>query len=142
MVTERKGEPFSIRLAESTERLVEAEARRTKRSKSAIVESLTEEAARVRRFPGVGFHGDDVGRAAWVIGTGLDVWEIVQMVEDLGSLDAVVKESHLTQRQVELALAYRSEYAAEVGAAVEENRRPVEEWNSLYPFVQPAVATP
>jgi hypothetical protein len=54
---EPKGDPFSIRLSRSTELLVEGEARRTRRPKSAIVEALTEEAARVSRFPGIGFHG-------------------------------------------------------------------------------------
>jgi len=46
-----KSKPFSIRLSQTTNRFVEAEARRTKRSKGAIVEALTEEAARMRRFP-------------------------------------------------------------------------------------------
>ncbi len=43
--------PFSIRLSQSTDRFVEAEARRTKRSKGAIVEALTEEAARCAASP-------------------------------------------------------------------------------------------
>lgn len=38
-----KGQPFSVRLDEATEQLVEAEARRTRRSKSAVVERLTED---------------------------------------------------------------------------------------------------
>jgi len=53
----KKGEPFSVRFSLSTDRFVEAEARRTRRSKSAVVEALTEEAARMRRFPGIGFRG-------------------------------------------------------------------------------------
>jgi hypothetical protein len=36
---------------------------------------------------GIGFRGDDVHRRPWVIGSGLDVWEIVQMFEDFGSVD-------------------------------------------------------
>ena len=36
-----KGQPFSVRLQEETERLVEAEARRTRRTKSAAVEAFT-----------------------------------------------------------------------------------------------------
>src|SRR5580658_3730058 len=71
-----KGQPFNVRLQEETERLVEAEARRTRRTKSAVVEAFTEETARTRRFPGIAFRGDDARRRAWVIGSGLDVWEI------------------------------------------------------------------
>jgi hypothetical protein len=132
---ERKSEPFSIRLSAATDRLVEAEAKRTRRSKGAIVEALTEEAARVRRFPGIGFHGDDVSRTPWVIGSGLDVWEIVEMFEDLGNAERVVRESHLTPAQVRLAMAYRDAYPDEIGDAIAQNRRPPEEWRSLYPFV-------
>lgn len=132
---ERKSEPFSIRLSAATDRLVEAEARRTRRSKGAIVEQLTEEAARVRRFPGVGFHGDDVSRVPWVIGTGLDIWEIIEMLEDFGSEKKLVRETHLTAAGVRLAVAYRDEYPEEIAEAVAANRRPVEEWHSLYPFI-------
>jgi hypothetical protein len=39
-----KSAPFSLRLSEKTDRLVTAEAKRTKRSKGSIVETLTEEA--------------------------------------------------------------------------------------------------
>src|SRR5919109_2493305 len=99
-----KGQPFSVRLNEETERLVEAEARRTRRSKSAVVEAFTEETARTRRFPGVAFRGDDARRRPWVVGSGLDVWEIIHMLEDFGSIQRLVKDTQLNERQVRLAL--------------------------------------
>jgi uncharacterized protein (DUF433 family) len=71
-----------------------------------------------------------------VIGTGLDVWEICQMVEEFESIDELVAETQLTERQVRLALAYREEYPEEIEEAIGENRRPPEEWQQLYPFVQ------
>src|ERR1700730_192003 len=83
----RKGEPFSVRFTLATDRTVQEEATRTRRSKSAVVEALTEEAVRTRRFAGLGFRGEDAARRPWVIGSGLDVWEIVQMLEDFGSLE-------------------------------------------------------
>jgi len=132
---ERKGEPFSVRLSASTDRLVRAEAQRTSRSKSAIVEGLTEESARARRFPGIGFRGEDWSRRPWVIGSGLDVWEIVHMLEDFGGPEELVAGSQLDERQVRLALAYRDEYQGEIDAAIAENRRPVEDWRALYPFI-------
>src|SRR3989304_6632361 len=81
----RKPSPFSIRLSQPTDRFVTAEAQRTKRSKGAIVEALTEESARMRRFPGIAFRGDDADRRPWVIGTGLDVWGLIELLEDYGS---------------------------------------------------------
>jgi uncharacterized protein (DUF433 family) len=133
--TDPKGTPFSIRLSASTELLVEAEAKRTRRSKSQIVEQLTEEAARVRRFPGIGFRGDDVTRVPWVIGTGLDVWEVIEMLEDFGSPERLVRDTHLTAANVRLAVAYRDAYPDEIAEAVSANRRSPEEWSTLYPFV-------
>ena len=130
-----KGQPFSVRLDEATEQLVEAEARRTRRSKSAVVEAFTEEAARVRRFPGITFRGDDARRRAWVIGSGLDVWEIIQMTEDYGSPEALLEETQLSAAQIRLALAYREAYPDEIDHAVAENRRPVDELKVLYPFI-------
>lgn len=135
-----KGQPFSIRLDESTERLVEAEARRTRRSKSAVVEAFTEEAARVRRFPGIGFRGDDIGRRAWVIGTGLDVWELCHMLDDFASPEALAKEFHLSPAQIRLAASYRDAHRDEIDRLIEENRRPLTDVGTLYPFVEVAGA--
>ncbi len=136
-----KGEPFSVRFSEPTDRAVADEARRTRRSKSAVVEALTEEAMRMRRFPGIAFRGDDAGRRPWVIGTGLDVWEICEIVEDMGSVEAASTAMDLARRQLELALAYRQRYPDEIDEAIAENRRPVDEWLELYPFVRPPLPT-
>ncbi|MGH8908702.1 MAG: hypothetical protein ACRD0K_19950 [Egibacteraceae bacterium] len=119
----KKGSPFSIRLTEATDRFVATEARRTKRSKSAIVEALTEEAARMRRFPGIGFRGVDADRRAWVIGTGLDVWQIIEAFNDFGSIEPMVAETDLSERQIRLALTYREHYPTELDEAIAENRR-------------------
>lgn len=135
-----KGQPFSVRLETATERLVEAEARRTRRSKSAVVESFTEESARGRRFPGIAFRGDDVHRRAWVIGSGLDVWEIAHLAEDFGSPEALAKDTHLSPAQIRLALAYRDAYPDEIERFVEENRQPLDELRVLHPFIEVAGA--
>ncbi len=133
---------MTVRLSPTTELLVRAEARRTRRSRSAIVEAFTEETARSRRFPGIAFRGDDARRRAWVIGTGLDVWEIAQMAEDFGSVERLVRETHLTERQVQTALAYREHFAEEIADAIADNRRSPEELRSLYPFVRFGDARP
>ena len=132
----RKAEPFSVRLSLATDRFVEAEAQRTRRSKGAIVEALTEEGARTRRFAGIGFRGHDWARTAWVVGSGLDVWEIIELLRDHGSVERLVGETHLTERQVALATAYYENYPDEVDAALAENRRPLAELRDLYPFVK------
>jgi uncharacterized protein (DUF433 family) len=130
----RKSRPFSIRLSQATDRFVTAEAQRTRRSKGAVVEALTEEAARMRRFPGIAFRGEDAMREAWVIGTGLDVWELIEMLQDYGSVEGLVAETEIHERAVELALAYQAAYPEEIDRAIAENRRPLAELRELYPF--------
>jgi len=132
------GDPISIRLSRATDQLVAAEARRTRRSKSAVVSAFTEETARTRRFPGIGLRGDDAARRAWIIGSGLDVWEIVQMLEDFGNLERLLAETNLTDRQVRLALRYRDAYPEEIAEAIAENRRPLEDLRTLFPFIEVA----
>ncbi len=130
-----KGQPFSVRLQAETELLVEAEARRTRRTKSAVVEAFTEETARTRRFPGIAFRGDDSRRRAWVIGTGLDVWEIMHMLDDFGSAEALVANTALAPAQVRMAIAYRDAYRDEITEAIAENRRPLADIGVLFPFI-------
>lgn len=131
-----KGEPFSVRFTRPTDRVVEEEARRTRRSKSSVVEALTDEAIRARRFAGIGFRGDDAARRPWVIGCGLDVWEIIQMLDDLGSIERLIQDTQLTERQVRVAIAYRDSYPEEIAQALGQNRRTVAEWRELYPFIE------
>ncbi len=131
-----KGEPFSVRFTRPTDRMVEEEARRTRRSKSSIVESLTDEAIRMRRFAGIGFRGEDAARRPWVIGSGLDIWEIIQMLDDFGSVERLADETQLTEPQVRLAIAYRDNYPEEIAEAIEQNRRTASVWHEIYPFIE------
>jgi uncharacterized protein (DUF433 family) len=130
-----KARPFSLRLSSRLERFVSEEARRTRRSKGAVIEALADEAMRCRRFPGIAFRGSDWDRRAWVVGTSLDVWEIVEAFQSYGAVEPMVAESDLTERQVKLAVAYYGEYRDEVDAAVEENRRPLGELRRAYPTI-------
>ncbi len=86
--------------------------------------NLPEEAARMRRFPGIGFRGADARRRAWVIGSGLDVWEIVVAHRDFGSVKRMAAETDLAEPRIRLALAYREQYPEEIDEAILENRRP------------------
>lgn len=132
-----KGEPFTVRFDKATERLVEAEARRLKRSRSALVEELTDEALRTRRFPGIAFRDEPPHRRAWVIGTGLDVWELCELVDRYPNLDELVDDFPLVDaRHCELALAYRRAYPDEIAELIAENNRLPEERLALSPFVR------
>lgn len=130
-----KADPFSVRLSARLSSLIAEEARRTRRSKGAVIETLADEALRCRRFPGIAFRGDDWNRRAWVIGTGLDVWELMQALQDFGSPERTVAETDLSERQVETALAYYREYPEEIDRAVGENRLSIEALQREFPTI-------
>jgi uncharacterized protein (DUF433 family) len=130
-----KSQPFSIRISPATEKLIAAEARRTHRSKGAVIEALAEEALRTRIFPGIAFRGEDWDRRPWVIGTALDVWQIVDAHRDVGSVEAMVAEGSLSERQVRLALAYYERFPEEIDEAIALNRRPLAQLRTEYPFI-------
>ena len=131
-----KAQPLSMRLGEAASLLVGDESRRSRRSRSAVVEELAEEAAKARLFPGIAFRGTP--RRAWVIGSGLDVWEIVDLLRSYGDDEKRLREDHplVNERHVRLARAYAERFPQEVDAFLEAGRRPLEDLLSLYPFLQ------
>ncbi len=130
-----KAEPFSVRLSAVTDELVSREARRTRRSKGAVVASLTEEALRSRRFPGIAFRGVDWDRRPWVIGTALDIWEIVAASRRFPSPREMAEATDLTEAHVALASAYYREFPEEIDEAIAENERSIDELIREYPAI-------
>jgi len=130
-----KSAPFSMRLSKRLQTLVDREAMRTGRSRGAIVEALAEEAMRTRLFPGISFRGADWERRAWVIGTALDVWQIVEAHQDIGSIELMAQGDSADERQIRLALDYYKLFPEEIDAAIAEDRRSIEELEEEFPFI-------
>lgn len=130
-----KTQPISVRLGAETTLLVEDEARRSGRSRNAVVEELTGEAARMRLFAGIGFR--DRPRRAWVIGTGLDVWQMIDLLDAYGgSTKRLCKDYPLvTERAVRVARAYAQRFPAEIDEFLSLQRRTPAELEALYPFI-------
>jgi uncharacterized protein (DUF433 family) len=129
-----------MRLSDTTDRLVNEEARRTRRTKGAVVEGLAEEALRTRRFPGIAFRGSDWDRRPWVIGTALDVWEITAASRSYDTASEMASATDLTEPQIRLALAYYAEFPQEIDAAIAENERPLAELQRQYPTIDTIAA--
>jgi hypothetical protein len=124
-----------MRLSKRMETLVDREAKRTGRSRGAIIEALAEEAMRMRLFPGIGFKGRDWDRRAWVMETALDVWQIVNAHRDIGSVESMAEDGSANERQIRLALDYYKMFPEEIDAAIADNRRPIEQLEEEFPFI-------
>jgi uncharacterized protein (DUF433 family) len=131
-----KTQPFSIRLGAQANLLVADEVRRSGHSRSVVVEELAEEAAKARLHPGIAFRGRP--RRAWVIGSGLDVWEIVEMIRSYRGDEESLLANHplLNARRIRAAQAYAERFPEEIEALIEANHRPLQEILELYPFIR------
>jgi uncharacterized protein (DUF433 family) len=134
-----KGRPFTVRLRPEVERRLEEEAERVRQPKTVMLEALADEGLRMRRFPGIGFMGPEHDRRAYLLGTGLEVWEVVELYRDYGEEEkGLMLEAHpVTERQLRVALAYHREYPEEIDRHVRENARTPEEWDEIYPGLIP-----
>lgn len=132
----RKSQPFSVRLSPAADLLVREEGLRLGRSRGAVVEELAEEAAKMRLFPGIGFR--DMPRRAWVIGSGLDVWEVMELLSDYDGDETRLMRAHpmVKERHLRLARSYADRFPQEIDFTLAANSRPFEELLSLYPFLQ------
>lgn len=133
-----KTQPFSIRLGAQANLLVSEEVRRSGRARSVVVEELAEEAAKMRLHPGIAFRGTP--RRAWVIGSGLDVWEIIDLMRSYRGDQQLLRASHplLGDRHVRTARAYAERFPDEIESTLQENQPPLEQLLELYPFLQHA----
>jgi len=131
-----KSQPFSIRLGAHADVLVRDEVRRSGRSRSVVVEELATEAAKARLFAGIAFRG--APRRAWVIGTGLDVWEILELLRSYAGDVAGLSAAHplVGERHLRIAQAYGERFGDEIALFAEDNRRSLDELRALYPFLQ------
>jgi uncharacterized protein (DUF433 family) len=102
-----------------------------------VINDLLEEALRSRSFPGVVFVEGPAGRRAHLAGTGLDVWEVVELVNEYGSTDAVASSfPRLTGPLIRTALAYAREHPEEIETFLELNARSPEAIRRDFPHVE------
>ena len=136
-----KAQPFNIRLHAEDDRFVSDEARRLRRSRGSLVEEYASESIRSRRYPGISFRGDDYRRRAWMIGSGLDVWEIVSLMREFGDERRLADEYELAPGQIRIALAYYRDFGDEIDDLITRCGRSQQELLMRYPFIETHQAT-
>ena len=87
-----------------------------------MASELLTEAVKMRRVPGIYFMTEASGRVPKIVGTGLDVWEIVRDFRNSNAdWESLGKSWHwLTGSQLEAALAYADAYPEELDEALRE----------------------
>lgn len=90
----------------------------------------------MRLFPGIAFR--DRPRRAWVVGTGLDVWELVDLLGAYGGNERKLLKYHplVNERALRIAEAYAERFPAEIDELLAANRRTPAELRALYPFLE------
>lgn len=77
------------------------------------------------------------GRRAHLAGTGLDVWEVVELVRAYGSPEAVMGSfPRLARTAIRTAMAYAEEYPEEIQSFLELNARSPDALRREFPHVE------
>jgi uncharacterized protein (DUF433 family) len=118
---------------------IEQLARRARRSFSEVAQDLLEEAIRMRECPGIHFADEPAGRVARVTGTGLGVWEVIDLYQGLDGNAKKLRRRypHLSSAQLEAALRYYERHPDEVDALIADNRSLHAAGRALRPRVPP-----
>lgn len=79
----------------------------------------------MRRCPGVTFGGGPTGRRARILGTGLDVWELIATYKSLGRNLTRLRKAYpwLSDAQLRAALGYYAAYPDEIDRRIALNER-------------------
>jgi uncharacterized protein (DUF433 family) len=98
-----------------------------------MIMSSTEEGARAWRFPGIAFRRSAQSRRAWVVDAGMNVWEIIEAFQALGSQERLRRETDISDLDLRLALAYYQQYPEEIEQALTANRVTLGDLVARYP---------
>jgi uncharacterized protein (DUF433 family) len=102
----------------STLQRLSVRARLVGQQRTALAERYLSEGLLMDEFPGIHFVDGALGRRPALVGTGLDVWEIVKILSDNeGSAAKVAAYLEIEPRLVQLAVGYYG-----------SNREEIDEW--------------
>lgn len=134
---EARETPISIRLEGSVLDAIRALARRTGKPTSWVIREMLDESLRTRRYPGISFVEGPAGRRAHLSGTGLDVWEVIELLREYGSASALRDHfPRLSPMAIQVAEAYAQEYPQEIEAFLEANARSPEQLRHRAPWLE------
>lgn len=104
----------SFRFSNRTLSRLDERAHEIRETRTGLAERYVEEGLRMDEHPGIGFADGPSGRRAVVVGTGLDVWEIIATVKLGGSAEAVAQYLELALASVRAAVRYYASFPDEI----------------------------
>jgi uncharacterized protein (DUF433 family) len=125
--------PLSLRLSEAAVRRLGERARRAGTKPRTLAQRYVEEGLRMDEHPLVRFIDGPAGRRARLVGTGKDVWEVVEVVrENDGDVSAASEYLELRLGLVQAAVSYYGSYTDEIDEWIELNRREVDDARAAF----------
>lgn len=113
---------YTLRLAPGTRERLATRARRAGLPERALAQRYVEEGLRHDAHPLIQFLDGPSGRRASLIGSGLDVWEVIATVRDNGgSIEDAAAYLEIPIGLAQAAVAYYGEYQDEIDAEIELN---------------------
>jgi uncharacterized protein (DUF433 family) len=114
--------PFSIRLAEATIANLKAQAAGHGETPRTVAQRYIEEGLRQDRHPLIRFASGPAGRRAALVGTGLDVWEVIATIQDNnGNLETAADYLDVSPTVVDAAATYYGAFPEEVDRMISAN---------------------
>lgn len=127
------GQPLSLRLPDATVERLHSRANRAHTAPRTLAQRYVEEGLRTDEHPLIRFSDGPAGRRARVIGTGIDVWEVVEVVRDNdGDVDAAADYLELALGLVQAAVGYYGSYPDEIDEWIEANARDSQEAHDIW----------
>jgi uncharacterized protein (DUF433 family) len=133
---------FTLRFQTPTTKRLERRARATGAKPRTLAARYVEEGLRHDDHPLIHFVDGPSGRRAAVIGTGLDVWEIVATVRDNGNdLGEAAEYLDVSRGLVEAAITYYGEFQVEIDEQIAvnaaESERALNAWRTGQQTLEP-----
>jgi uncharacterized protein (DUF433 family) len=124
----RMADPISIRLPQATLDALKERAELERIAPRTLAQRMIEEGLRLAQHPMITFVDGPAGRRARMVPIGIDVWQLVEMVQsEGGDADEVAEAMNYPRWAVDAALAYHREYPAEIDQMIADNRRALEQ---------------
>jgi uncharacterized protein (DUF433 family) len=117
-------QPLSLRLPETTVERLDAHASRLRMAPRTLAQRYIEEGLRMDDHPLVRFVDGAGGRRARLVGTGMDVWEVIEVVRDNhGDVHAAADYLAIVPGLVQAAITYYGAHPDETDGWIELNKR-------------------